>query len=78
MDNSNINDLIMKEVKRLTDKFGREYLTCDDLMQITGLGKGNVRALMRAEQFPSIRVGKRIVVTIFNFVTWQVKVGLGC
>lgn len=71
----NINDLIATEVKRLSEKYKKEYLDCEDLIKIIGIGRENVRKLMRCQSFPTIRIGKRIVVSVFNFVTWQVKTG---
>ena len=38
--------LISAEAKRLADRYNKDYLDCEDLMKITGLGKGNVRTLM--------------------------------
>ena len=34
--------LISAEAKRLADRYNKDYLDCEDLMKITGLGKGNV------------------------------------
>ena len=45
-------ELISLEAKRLADKYDKDYLDCEDLMKITGLGKGNVRALMNRFDFP--------------------------
>ncbi len=67
----NINDLIAKEVERLTIKYNKEYFNCDDLIKIMGIGRDNVRQLMRSECFPTIKVGKRIIISVFNFVTWE-------
>ena len=41
-------------------------------MKITGLGRDNVRNLLRSENFPTTKVGKRQVVSVLNFVTWQI------
>lgn len=64
-------ELISSEIKRITDKFGKEYLDYSDIMKITGLGRDNVRAIMTKIDFPKIRVGKRRIVSVAAFVTWQ-------
>ena len=38
---------------------------------ITGLGRDNVRNLMRSKNFPTTKVGKRQVVSVLNLVTWM-------
>ena len=45
---------------------------CDDLIKITGLGRDNVRTLLRSKDFPTTKVGKRQVVSVLNFVTWLI------
>ena len=66
----NINNLIESEVDRLTTKYNKDFLDCEDLIKITGLGRDNVRNLMRSKNFPTTKVGKRQVVSVLNFVTW--------
>ena len=68
----NINNLIESEVDRLTTKYNKDFLDCEDLIKITGLGRDNVRNLLRSKSFPTTKVGKRQVVSVLNFVTWQV------
>lgn len=68
-----IEQLIADEVKRLSLQFGKSFLDCEDIIKITGLGRDNVRALMRSRRFPVTTVGKRQVVSILNFVTWQLS-----
>ncbi|MDE5721845.1 MAG: hypothetical protein K2I30_03795 [Clostridia bacterium] len=69
----NIEQLISDEVKRLSDKYGKSYLDCEQLIDLTGLGRDNVRALMCSSNFPVTRVGNRKVVSILAFVTWQLR-----
>lgn len=69
----NVEQLIADEVKRLSTQFGKSFLDCDDIIKITGLGRDNVRSLMRSRRFPVTTVGKRQVVSILNFVTWQMN-----
>lgn len=66
----NIDNLIKSEVDRLTTKYNKDFLDCEDLIKITCLGRDNVRNLMRSKNFPTTKVGKRQVVSVLNFVTW--------
>ena len=66
----NLNKLIQSEVNRISLKYGKDFLDCEDLVKITGLGRDNVRNLMRSKTFPTTKVGKRQVVSVLNFVTW--------
>lgn len=65
--------LIADEVLRLTRKYGKSFLDCENLIELTGLGRDNVRALMRSKAFPVTKVGNRQVVSILAFVAWQVN-----
>ena len=67
----NIDNLIKAEVDRLTTKYNKDFLDCEDLIKITGLGRDNVRNLMRSKNFPTTKVGKRQVVSVLNFETWM-------
>lgn len=69
--NMNIDNLIKAEVDRLTTKYNKDFLDCEDLIKITGLGRDNVRNLMRSKNFPTTKVGKRQVVSVLSFVTWM-------
>ena len=73
----NIEQLVADEVKRLSLQFGKSFLDCEDIISLTGLGRDNVRTLMRSRRFPVVKVGKRQVVSILNFVTWQVNENTG-
>ena len=66
----NLNELIQSEVNRISLKYGKDFLDCEDLIKITGLGRDNVRQLLRSSNFPTTKVGKRQVVSVLNFVTW--------
>ncbi len=68
--NLNINNLIQSEVERISQKYNKDFLDCEDIMKITGLGRDNVRQLMRSQNFPTTKVGKRLVVSVLNFVTY--------
>ena len=73
----NIEQVIADEVKRLSAQFGKSFLDCEDIIKLTGLGRDNVRALMRSRRLPVMKVGKRQVVSIVNFVTWQMSENTG-
>ena len=62
--------LISAEAKRLADRYNKDYLDCEDLMKITGLGKGNVRTLMNRYDFLTTNVGKRKVISVMAFARW--------
>ena len=62
--------LISAEAQRLAERYNKDYLDCEDLMKITGLGKGNVRALMNRFDFPTTTVGKRKVISVLSFARW--------
>lgn len=66
----NINNLIQTEVDIISTKYDKDFLDCEDIMKITGLGRDNVRNLLRSKDFPTTKVGKRQVVSVLNFVTW--------
>lgn len=68
----NIDKLIQNEVQRISTKYNKDFLDCEDLIKITGLGRDNVRNLLRSKDFPTTKVGKRQVVSVLNFVTWQI------
>lgn len=68
--NFDLSYLISAEVERISKKYSKDFLCCEDIMKITGLGRDNVRNLLRSKNFPITKVGKRQVVSVLNFVTW--------
>lgn len=68
--NIDLNSLIQSETQRISIKYNKDFLDCDDLIKITGLGRDNVRSLLRSKSFPTTKVGKRQVVSVLNFVIW--------
>lgn len=66
----NLNGLIQTEVDRISTKYNKDFLDCEDIMKITGLGRDNVRQLLRSKSFPTTKVGKRQVVSVLNFVRY--------
>ena len=49
----NITDIIQKEVNRISQKYNKDFLDCEDIIKITGLGRDNVRNLLRSKNFPT-------------------------
>lgn len=70
MNSIDLNNLIQCEVTRISQKYNKDFLDCENIMKITGLGRDNVRQLLRSKSFPTTKVGKRQVVSVLNFVTW--------
>lgn len=66
-----VEELISTEAKRLSEIFGKTFLDCEEIVQLTGLGRDNVRGLMHKRCFPVVKAGNRQVVSILAFVTWQ-------
>ena len=60
--NIDLNSLIQSETQRISIKYNKDFLDCDD--------RDNVRSLLRSKSFPTTKVGKRQVVSVLNFVTW--------
>lgn len=65
--------LIADETARISWLYGKSFLDCDDLIKLTGLGRDNVRALMRSKAFSVTKVGNRQVVSVLAFAAWQVN-----
>lgn len=49
--------LIADEVSRLTRKYGKSFLDCENLIELTGLRRDNVRAFMHSKAFPVTKGG---------------------
>jgi len=62
------------EAQRLAEKYNKDFLDCDDLVNITGLGKNNVRQMLNSDDFPTITVGNRKVVSVIAFALWSLKI----
>ena len=73
----NIEQIINNETQRLCEQYGKSFLDCEELVVMTGLGRDNVRSLMKSKGFPVAKVGNRQVVSIVAFVTWQMNQLIG-
>ena len=58
------------EAKRLSEKYNKDFFDCDDLVKIMGVGKNNIRDLMRSSSFPTVEIGNRKVVSVIGFSLW--------
>lgn len=72
-ENLNLHNLIESETNRLSQKYNKDFLDCEDIIKITGLGRDNVRNLLRNKTFPATRIGRRYVVSVLNFVKWNIS-----
>jgi len=63
------------EAKRISEKYKKDFLNCDDLVEIIGVGKNNIRELMNNGKFPTIEIGNRKVVSVISLVLWSLENG---
>ena len=61
------------EAKRLAEKYGKDYLNCDDLVSIMRIGKNNARHLLNSSTFPTIEIGNRKLVSVIAFAFWSLQ-----
>ena len=62
------------EARRLSEKYDKDFLDCDDLVRIMGVGRNNVRQLLNSDSFPTIEIGNRKVVSVIALALWSLKV----
>ncbi len=48
-------------------------LKADDIAQILGISRANAYTLMHSENFPTLRIGKRMMVPKDKFLAWMEK-----
>ncbi len=72
-EDASTKEIIELETNRLSIKYNKDYLTCEDLIKITNLGRDNVRSLMRSKDFPLLKVGNRNIVSVVGFVEWSIN-----
>jgi hypothetical protein len=61
------------EARRLSEKYGKDYLNCDDLVSIMGIGKNNARQLFNSSNFPTVEIGNLKVVSVIAFALWSLQ-----
>ena len=63
------------EAERLANKYGKDCFDCEDLQTILGVGRNNVRNLMRRANFPTLTIGGRKVVSAIALAHWLLRDG---
>ena len=71
--NSEIGVAAAIEARRLSEKYEKDYLDCDDLVKIMGIGKNNIRQLLNSDSFPTVEIGNRKVVSVIAFSFWSLS-----
>ena len=61
------------EARRLSEKYGKDFLDCEDLVQIMGVGRNNIRQLLNSHSFPTVEIGNRKVVSVVAFSLWSLQ-----
>jgi hypothetical protein len=61
------------EAKRLAEKYSKDFLDCEDLVKIMGVGRNNIRQLLNIDTFPTVEIGNRKVVSVAAFVLWSLQ-----
>jgi len=61
------------EAKRLSEKYDKDFLNCEDLIRIMGIGRNNVRQMLNSDSFPTVEVGNRKVVSVIAFTMWAMQ-----
>ena len=57
--NLNLNNLIQSEVDRISTKYNKDFMDCEDLIKIAGLGRDKLRTLLTGQiQFSTNQIGK--------------------
>ena len=76
--NSDVGVAAAIEARRIAEKYGKDFLDCDALVEIMGVGKNNVRQLLNSDSFPTIEIGNRKVVSVIAFTMWTLQNNCGC
>ena len=71
--NSEIGVAAAIEARRIAEKYGKDYLCCEDLVSIMGVGKNNIRQMLNSDDFPTMEIGNRKVVSVIAFTLWSLK-----
>jgi hypothetical protein len=75
-DNLSSTDLsitVALEAERLANKYGKDTFDCEDLQTILGVGRNNIRELMRSKNFPTLSIGGRRVVSAIALANWFLR-----
>ena len=61
------------EARRISEKYDKDFLDCEDLIKIMGVGRNNVRQLLNSDSFPTVEIGSRKVVSVVAFTLWSLQ-----
>ena len=65
------------EARRLAEKYNKDFLDCEDLIKIMGVGRNNIRQLLNSDSFPTVEIGNRKVVSTAAFALWSLQAKQG-
>ncbi|MCL2638439.1 MAG: hypothetical protein FWD48_08735 [Oscillospiraceae bacterium] len=69
--NSELGVAAAIEARRIAEKYNKDFLDCEDLVKIMGVGRNNIRQLLNSEVFPTVEIGNRKVVSVIAFAMWS-------
>lgn len=69
--NSELGVAAAIEARRLSEKYGKDFFDCEDLITVMGVGRNNIRQLLNSDAFPTIEIGNRKVVSVIAFSMWS-------
>ena len=75
--NSEVGVAAAIEAQRLAEKYNKDFLDCDALVEIMGVGRNNVRQLLNSDSFPTVEIGNRKVVSVIAFTMWTMQKNCG-
>lgn len=61
------------EAERLSKKYEKDFFGCEELIEILGMGRNNVRSLLNSDSFPTIQIGNRKAVSAIALALWSLK-----
>ena len=71
--NSDLSVAVALEAERLANKYDKDTFDCLDLIKILGVGRNNVRELMRSRHFPTLSIGSRKVISAIALAKWMLQ-----
>ena len=71
--NVDLSVAVALEAERLANKYKKDTFDCEDLISILGVGRNNIRELMRSNHFPTLTIGGRKVVSALALSKWMLQ-----
>jgi hypothetical protein len=71
--NAELSVAVALEAERMATKYNKDTFDCEDLVSILGVGRNNVRELMRSRHFPTLTIGNRKVVSAIALAKWMMN-----